>query len=175
MKFRLQTLTLSCALMGGLVISTDTFAETLLSDQYLLAEPSPKAAAAGQGKKGQEVSVLAKKGFWVQVKAGEVVGWTKLNNVKAESSSVGLASLETGRQASGNIVSTSGVRGLDGGDLEKAQPNPKEFAKLAAFMENKDSATAFAKAGKLQTRTLDYVQTGTQAKSKKSSSWLKRK
>lgn len=175
MKFRLQTLTLSCALMGGLVISTNTFAETLLSDQDLLAEPSPKAAAAGQGKKGQEVSVLAKKGFWVQVKAGEVVGWTKLNNVKAESSSVGLASLETARQASGNIVSTSGVRGLDGGDLEKAQPNPEEFAKLVAFMESKDSAAAFAKAGKLQTRTLDYVQTSTQAKSKKSSSWLKRK
>lgn len=175
MNFRLRALTLSCALMGGLAISTSCFAETVLSDQELLAEPSPKAASAGQVKKGQEVNVLAKKGFWVQIEAGEVVGWTKLNNVKAASSSVGLASLETGRQATGNIVSTSGVRGLDGGDLEKAQPDAKEFAKLSGFMENKDSATAFAKAGKLQTRKLSYVQTGAQAKPKKSSSWLKKK
>ena len=157
MKLSFLTLKLGCALISGAILSTSIFAEELLSDQDLYADPNPQSAVTGKAKKGK-VDLVGKKGFWVQIKAGGTVGWTKLSNVQVETSSGGLSTLSTGRQGGGNIVSTSGVRGLDGGDLEKAQPDLREFEKLTSLKESKDKGDEFAKAGGLSTRKIGYVQ-----------------
>lgn len=129
--------------------------EELLSDQDLLSEPKAQAAVSAKAKKGQ-VSILEKQGFWVKVKAGDATGWTKLSNVKAAASgAIGLP--DTGRSSSGNIVSTSGVRGLDGGDLINAKPDLAELNKLSALKTSKEQGASFASAAGLQTRKVNYL------------------
>ena len=67
-----------------------------------------------------------------------IEGWTKLNNVEiSKDSNFSLSSLNTGREGSGNIVSTSGVRGLDGADITSAQPDLIEFEKLQVLKVDK--------------------------------------
>lgn len=160
MSKNIKQLGLGCAMLGSLFFSTGTLAETMLSAQELLGEPSPQAAVTVKVKKGDNVKVLQKKGFWVEVEGANGKGWTKLNAVKAASGTTGLASVETGRLAKANIVSSSGVRGLDGGDLEQAEPDTKEFDKLTTYAQSSDKAKSFAKTGKLQTRDMAYLKNG---------------
>lgn len=169
MSKKVKSLGLSCVLLGGLLLASATNAETMLTPQELLAEPNAKAATTIKVKKGETVTVLQKKGFWVEVESPSGKGWTKLNTVKAASGTTGLVSAETGRLASGNIVSSSGVRGLDGGDLEQAKPDKKEFDKLATYAQSTEKAASFAKAGKLTTREMAYVQKGGKSQNKKDS------
>ncbi|TSA54204.1 MAG: hypothetical protein D4R44_02055 [Actinobacteria bacterium] len=141
-----------------LLLSSPLRAEELLTDQGLLSEPKAQVSVTGHAKKGK-ITVLEKKGFWIKVKAGNVSGWTKLSNVKADSTSrgLGLGDINTGRSASGNIVATSGVRGLDGGDLKNAQPDFKEFDRLVAQKVTREQAVDFAKQAGLTTKKLSYV------------------
>ena len=82
---------------------------------------------------------LLKKRLLGQSEKDSVEGWTKLNNVKIEKdSNLSLSSLNTGREGSGNIVSTSGVRGLDGDDITNAQPDMNEFEKLKKLAVQKN-------------------------------------
>jgi len=141
-----------------LVVASPLQAEELLTDQGLLSEPKAQAAVTGQAKKGN-ITVLEKKGFWIKVKARNLSGWTKLSNVKADSTSrgFGLGDINTGRSASANIVATSGVRGLDGADLKKAQPDFKEFDRLVAQKVTRGQAVDFAKQAGLTTKSVSYV------------------
>ena len=151
-KARFLRFTLAIAFLA---CSVTAVAEELLSDQEVLAEPKASSAPSGKVKKGQ-VAVLEKKGFWVKIKSGETTGWTKLSNLKADSSgSLGLP--ETGRTGGGNIVSTSGVRGLDGGDLVNAKPDPAEFDKFKLQLAGKRQGDEFASSGGLSTRKISYI------------------
>ena len=144
-----------CCLGAALLISGSALAEELLTDQDLFAEPKVQSAISAKAKKGS-VSILEKQGFWVKIKSGEATGWTKLSNVKA--STAGILDLGyTGRGSSGNIVSTSGVRGLDGGDLINAKPDFTEFGKFASSKTTKDQSLSFAKSGGLETRKVDFI------------------
>lgn len=147
-------------LCSSLALPLMAQAQSMLSTQELKSEPAANAATAAKVSKGTKVDILQRKGFWVEVKAGNQQGWTRLNNVKTEAGTSGLASLETGRMASGNIVSSTGVRGLDAVELENAQPDQRELAKLEALAVNKREADKFAKDGKLKSRKLAYVQPG---------------
>ena len=140
-----------------LLLCTHLYAEELLSDQDLLQEPKRKSPVAGKAVKGT-VSVIEKKGFWLKIKSVDVVGWTKRSNVKAVSSLGSLASIDTGRSASGNIVSTSSVRGLDGNDLINASPNFKEFEKLEGQRVSQKKAVKFAKVGGLSAKEIGYIE-----------------
>lgn len=152
-KKELPKLMLGLAMLFA--ISSSAFSEELLSDQDLLSEPKAQAAVSAKAKKGQ-VSIVEKQGFWVKIKAGDATGWTKFSNVKATSSG-GLGMPDTGRSSSGNIVSTSGVRGLDGGDLVNAKPDLAELNKLTALKTSKEQGASFASAAGLQTRKINYL------------------
>ena len=138
-----------------LPIMGNAIAEELLTDQDLYSEAKAQSTVSAKGKKGP-VTIIEKQGFWVKVKSGDSSGWTKLSNIKA-SSSGGIGLPDTGRSSSGNIVSTSGVRGLDGGDLINAKPDFAEFSKLASLKLGKEQGAAFAKDGGLETRKINYV------------------
>jgi len=80
-------------------------AAEMYHDQELFAEPSVHSEKAGIAPKG-EVSIVERRGFWVKVRSGEVVGWTKLSNVKMEETMIWMPPIDilkdTGRLASGN-------------------------------------------------------------------------
>ncbi len=138
-----------------LLMTSYALAEELLTDQDLFSEAKAQSAISAKAKKGS-VSIIEKQGFWVKIKSGDSVGWTKLSNIKA-SSSGGIGLPDTGRSSGGNIVSTSGVRGLDGGDLINAKPDFAELAKLTSLKVSKDQGLTFAKDIGLVTRKINYV------------------
>ena len=133
------------------------FLEILKSDQDLRETPSIKGNVVGKAAKGN-VEVIDKKGFWVKVKNDSIEGWTKLNNVEiSKDSNFSLSSLNTGREGSGNIVSTSGVRGLDGEDITSAQPDPIEFEKLQSLKVDKSIGNKFEKNTGLSVKKLNLL------------------
>lgn len=58
-------------------------AAELYNDQLLYAEPSVKAAHVGTARYGS-VEVLERQGFWVNIQAAGISGWTMLSNVGME-------------------------------------------------------------------------------------------
>lgn len=133
------------------------FADSLKSEQDLKETPSIKGNVVGKAAKGN-VEVIDKKGFWVKVKNDSIEGWTKLNNVEiSKDSNFSLSSLNTGREGSGNIVSTSGVRGLDGEDITSAQPDLIEFEKLQVLKVDKSIGNNFKKNTGLSTKKIEFI------------------
>ena len=61
------------------LISLESIADSLKSDQELKELPNMKSKVVGKVSKG-EIEVIDKKGFWIKVKKDSVEGWTKLNN-----------------------------------------------------------------------------------------------
>ncbi|MDQ6998392.1 MAG: hypothetical protein Q9M17_06735 [Mariprofundus sp.] len=67
----------------SILFTTSVIAAELYENQTLLSEPRLAAKSAGQGLAGP-VSVIERRGYWVQLKAGAVVGWTELEHVKMD-------------------------------------------------------------------------------------------
>lgn len=135
----------------------------------LKATPHADARSVGAVAADSAVDVLSRQGAWVHVKAGRLTGWTKLFDIRAAASGApakkggdGIAdTLGLAMGTRGSSV-TTGVRGLDADMLEKATPNPAEYAKLAGYARSKEQATTFARAGRLATR--DVAEIGATAK-----------
>ena len=80
-------------------------AAQLYENQRLLAAPDVHAKVIGLAKKGS-VKVVKRRGYWVKIKAGSVVGWTMLSHVKMKESMVWMPVIDTlrdtGRLAAGH-------------------------------------------------------------------------
>lgn len=122
----------------------------------LLSQPLATAKASGTLKAGAAVDIVARKGFWAQVKAGPATGWLKLDRLTLSAGNQ-VTALASGRTGSGNIVSASGGRGLDASGLASATPNMAAVAALSSSAASEDAAIKFAAAGKLQSRTIPYL------------------
>jgi hypothetical protein len=111
------------------------------------------------------VDLVARQGAWVQLRSGNDVGWGKLFDVRLAGATTGPA--KAGANSLGQVLGlasgqrgasvTTGVRGLDGDTLAKAQPNPQEFAKLVAFQATKEQAQTFAAAANLTPREVELL------------------
>lgn len=125
----------------------------------LLSGPSVTAKATGVAKAGAVAQILERHGFWARVSAGGASGWVKLSALSLSGSGSGadIAALASGRSGQGNVVSTSGGRGLDNGpDLTQGTPNPAAVAALSALAVSQDAAERYARAGGLAARTVAY-------------------
>ena len=125
----------------------------------LQSQPVPAAPATGTVKAGASVDIVARKGFWAQVRSGSQSGWLKLNRLSMDSGGVGgdIAALASGRTGSNNVVSASGGRGLDAADLDRATPDTAAVSALARTAASEAAAAQFASSGRLKTRRLDYL------------------
>ena len=133
-----------------------------LKADKLVAEPFADAKQVGTLAKGDAVSILNKKGGWVQVKAGSAQGWVRMLSVRRGTAGKGsaakdVAALSTGRAGTGQIVSTTGVRGLSEEELKTAKYDEKELMKAESFGVAKADATKFAQKGKLLARAFNYL------------------
>ena len=109
------------------------------------------------------VDLVKREGAWVQLRSGKDLGWAKLFDIRLASANTGPA--KSGGNQLGQVLGlasgqrgasvTTGVRGLDEDMLRRAVPDAAEFNKLVSYASNKEQAQAFAKAGNLQTRTVD--------------------
>ncbi len=140
----------------------------LARDDTLRQEPLATARAVVNLRAGHNLTGFERKGFWRRVEGlrGQV-GWVRLSSLRSPSAramETGLAALSTGREASGNVVLTSGTRGvakrqkpLTAEVLLAATPNQTELSRLLQSLPDPQAAVDFAAAGQLQTRSLRYL------------------
>jgi hypothetical protein len=159
------------ALAVGLMIAGGTLAQEVGQTNRateLKAQARPDAATVAPLPSGTELRVLERvAGGWARVDAAGKMGWLRTFHFSLQGSvetaktgggllaSVG-AAVGGGRQQQTGIASI-GVRGLSEEDMQKATPNPAEFAKMKAQALTRDQGEAFGRASRLQANKVAYV------------------
>lgn len=138
---------------------------TVLKDDALRAEPFADARSTGNLKRNDAVEILEKKGAWLRVKSGKQSGWVRLLSVRRGSATqgneaAGVLGLASGRAGTGQVVSTTGVRGLSAEELKAASFNEAEVQKMESYSVSSDQARQFAGDGGLKNRKLDDLGAG---------------
>jgi len=114
------------------------------------------------------VETLERRGAWARVKtANGKSGWVRLQEItlgdgvatrSATDSASTLWNLSrSGRSGAQGIDATTGIRGLDAADLQKAAPNEAALKTIEAYRTNADGARQFAQAEKLREQDLAFV------------------
>lgn len=129
------------------------------------AEPYRDARTVGKLATGDKVDIIGKRGGWLQVKSAKGAGWVRMLSVRrgdarkasAGSEVAGLLGLASGRAGTGQVVATTGVRGLNEEELRAAHFDEREVNLLKSFTTSKQDAQAFAARGKLVPQQVDYL------------------
>lgn len=140
------------ALMGS---SAQAAPGTLLRDESLRKQPAASAAVSARLGRGTAVDIVTRRGGWVQVRTARFQGWVRLLSVRAGSGGSGGAGLgdvvgvATRRADPSRVVSVAGVRGLSEADLQQAEFNAAELARLDDFAVTPSQARSYAGKGGL--------------------------
>lgn len=137
-------------------------------DLHLYAKPYFDADTTIELKKRTTVTVIEKKGGWVQVEANNNHGWLRLHQIrlgdgkrKSKSGFAGLSYLwnvrETGRSGAKGITATTGIRGLDADDLKNAKPNKRAVENLTSMAATSEDAKLFAKTNGLESVSVQFL------------------
>jgi hypothetical protein len=136
---------------------------TALKTDELKAEPFRDAKTVGSLAAGEKVEIVGQRGGWYQVSAARGRGWVRMLSIRrgearkrgGDASEVfGLAS---GRAGTGQVVATTGIRGLGEEDLKAARYSEVELKKVESFATPRAEAQKFAAAGKLVPRKVEYL------------------
>ncbi len=139
---------------------------TLLKESELKDKPFIDAKTITKLPKQTAVTILERTGGWFRIQAVNKSGWVRMLNVKVTAGAQNLSSgtdltqaatLATGRVGSGNVVSTSGLRGLSEEELRTAKPDYAQFDKLNSFGVDKSIASNYAKQNGLTSRPVPYL------------------
>ena len=136
----------------------------------LKAEPFRDAKTIGSLAAGDHVEILQKQGGWFRVKTAKGSGWVRMLSVrrgearKGADDAAGLLGLASGRAGTGQVVATTGIRGLNEEDLKAAKYNEAEVKKAESYATTRAQAQQFAASGKLAARKVDYLPTPGSAK-----------
>jgi uncharacterized protein YgiM (DUF1202 family) len=154
----LTTLMISPIIGLSLLIPLVAFAETgsALKADTLRKQPYADAATAGSIARGESVQILKKQGAWLQIKTKKTTGWVRLLSVKRGTSSgtnqtAGVLAVASGRAGTGQVVATTGVRGLSEEELKAAKFNEAEISAMEGYTTSAESARKFASQGQLKT------------------------
>lgn len=127
---------------------------TLLRDESLRKQPSASAAVSARVGRGTAVDIVTRRGGWLQIRTPHSQGWVRLLSVRAGrggSNGAGLGDVvgvATRRANPSRVVSVAGVRGLSETDLQKAEFNSEELARLDDYAVTPSQARSHAsKAG----------------------------
>jgi uncharacterized protein YgiM (DUF1202 family) len=150
----LFALGLSTLLLSNLSLAAET--GSALKNDSMRFEPFADAKITGTFNRGDNVEILNKKGAWLQVKTKKSSGWVRLLSVKRGGASTnnqaaGVLSVASGRAGTGQVVSTTGIRGLSAQDLKAAKFNEAEVKTLESYTQSAEQGSRFASAGDLKT------------------------
>ncbi len=112
----------------------------------LMAAPFRDAKVVTTLKEKQRLAVSERRGAWLNITTEDrkFKGWVRLHQV-----SVGDGTLtqvrNTGRSGSSGLVATTGIRGLQAGQLKDAKPNEAEVQKLNSYRANDAQAREYAR------------------------------
>lgn len=151
----------------------------LLRNETLRTQPAATAAVSAHASKGTAVSILSRRGGWLQVRTGRAQGWVRLLSVRAGSGGSGGAGLgdvvgiATNRSNPSRVVAVAGVRGLNEEDLKEARFSPEQLARLDSYAVSPSQARTNASRAKLVTAnvpSLPKPQSGSGSSSSNSNS-----
>lgn len=158
---------LLCAASGLLAHGSAAAADTgqMRTAGQLQAEPFRDAKTILMLAAGDRVDILKRQGGWYQVKSRKGSGWVRMLSVRrgetskasAETEVSGLLSLASGRAGTGNVVASTGIRGLSEEQLKAAKYSASELARSDSFVQSVADARKFALRDKLVSRKLDYL------------------
>ncbi len=123
--------------------------------------PFRDAPVLGVLPRGDAVEIRHKRGGWYEVTSGELDGWVHMLSIRrarARRAAVDmgeLAALATGRAGTGQVVSTTGIRGLSEKDMRLARYAEAELGKLDTYAVSHTQAKKFAREGGLAARRQD--------------------
>lgn len=152
---------LSCVGLTALLYSGLSFAETgsALKNDSIRFEPYADSKVVGSFTRGENLNILKKQGAWLQVKTKSSTGWVRLLSVKrgAASSSgnqlSGALAVANGRAGTGQVVSTTGVRGLSEEELKAAKFSETEIKAMEGNTVTAAQGQQFASASGLKKTT----------------------
>lgn len=152
-------------LLTALLFSASALADTgtALKTDNLRAEPYTDARTTGKLARGEKLEILGKKGPWLKVKTAKATGWVRLLSVKRTSSTsaanqaAGVLGVATGRAGTGQVVATTGVRGLSEEELKSAKFNEAEVKTLEGYEQSAAQAQKFAGSGGLKPVKFPYL------------------
>jgi hypothetical protein len=141
-----------------------------LKNDSLRAEPYADAKISGSFVRGESLEIIKKQRAWLQVKAKKGSGWVRLLSVKrgvtaSSNQAAGVLAVASGRAGTGQVVSTTGVRGLSEQELKAAKFNEEEVKTLESYTLSAEKGRAFAKAANLNSvsfKNLKEVKGGAQ-------------
>lgn len=114
---------------------------------------------------GTVITVLERRGGWYRVARGEQQGWVRLLHVSTQPGERGIgveelesaARIATGRQGSGNIANTTGVRGLTPEQLRQAEPDKEQLERLEANGVSEEEVRTYARSHRLERREIPFL------------------
>ncbi|MDD2832390.1 MAG: SH3 domain-containing protein [Methylotenera sp.] len=138
---------------------------TALKNDNLRTEPYADAKITGKFNRGDSLEILKKKGAWLQIKLNKNTGWVRALSVKrgaasATNNTKGLQTLASGRAGTGQVVSTTGVRGLSEQELKAAKFNESEIKLMESYTLTPEQGRSFAAAGQLKTVKFSNLKAG---------------
>lgn len=154
LKYILIAASFSGLLHAGLSLAAET--GSALKNDSMRYEPYADAKVTGSFTRGESLQILKKQGAWLQVKTKKNTGWVRLLSVKRGTTGTanqtsGILAAASGRAGTGQVVSTTGIRGLSEQELKAAKFNESEVKKLESYTTSADQGRQFASAGGLKT------------------------
>ena len=153
---------LACAAVAGGAFSAE-LAYTVRPTE-MKAKPFSDASTITKLAESSKVDVLARQASWIQVKADGNNGWVKMLSLRFDqppagstaSSNVGVL-FNIAATGKGGSTATTGVRGINEEALKNPTPNPTALREVNELKVSAAEVQAFAKAGKLSPKNMDYV------------------
>lgn len=153
-------------LISSAIADTDTKPDDsgkVLKNDALRLEPFRDAKVIAALEKGDEVQIIKRDGGWYKVKSTRGNGWVRMLSIRravAKNKGItakGILGLATGRVGKGQIVLTTGIRGLDEKNLKTAKFNQQQLSLLESYGVSKVQALIFAREGKLSAKSVAYL------------------
>lgn len=162
MNISKSSLLLAALLLPGLTLAAEM--GTALKADSIRTEPYTDAKTTGKVSRGDKLEILTKKGAWLKVKTSKTSGWVRLLSVKRGTSTTGGANqaagvlnMATGRAGTGQVVATTGVRGLSEEELKGAKFNEAEVKALEGYTQSAEQGQKFASGGGLKAIKFAYL------------------
>jgi hypothetical protein len=154
------------ALLSSMVLPVLAEPGHVIRSCDLMDEPYRDANVLSSLEEGAGIEILKRKGGWFNISVGDQEGWVRMSKIRkgeavatpdSSTEASGVLDLASGRAGTGNVVATTGVRGLSEEELKEAQFNAIEIKKLESFAVPEKQARNFARNGKLVVRQLEFL------------------
>ncbi|HEX4300479.1 MAG TPA: SH3 domain-containing protein [Gammaproteobacteria bacterium] len=150
---RLLILSSALLALGVLHAAAVSTAQTVVAGN-ITSGPNSDASVVAAVPNATGVSIIERQGGWYHVRlASGQDGWLPMTSIRYNSGTTGTAQstdwsslFQSGRSGAAGSTATTGVRGLNTGDIANAVPNPKAVAELDQWQAKPGQAKNFAAA-----------------------------